>query len=184
MTKIIIVAALESEYFTDKNFTQEIVYTGVGKINAARTLTEQIIKNRPDLVLNVGTAGSLFPNLNGTFVVRDVIEHDMSAEPLAIRGSTPFDSTSAVLSSDMGTVRCATGDSFVTQVDPWLTENSVELVDMELFAIAKVCHFYSVTWRSLKYVSDYVDNDSALSWTNSLERASQEIQSAINLLVT
>ena len=41
MTKIIIVAALESEFFTDENFGQEIVYSGVGKINAARTVTEQ-----------------------------------------------------------------------------------------------------------------------------------------------
>ena len=184
MIKIIIVAALESEFFTDENFGQEIVYSGVGKINAARTITEQILKHRPDLVINVGTAGSLLPDLKGTFVVRDAIESDMSAEPLALRGSTPFDSTSALLSSDMGTARCATGDRFITQVDPWLTENSVDLVDMELFAIAKVCHFYSVTWRSLKYVSDYVDNDSAQSWTSSLERASQEIQSAINLLLT
>ena len=78
-----------------------------------------------------------------------MIEHDMSAEPFALSGSNPFDSTSAILSSDMGTVRCATGDSFVTQVDPWLTENSVDLVDMELFARAKVCQFYGATWRSL-----------------------------------
>ena len=83
----------------------------------------------------------------------------------------------------MGTVRCATGDSFVTQVDPWLTENLVDLVDMELFALAKVCNFYGVTWRSLKYVSDYVDKDSAQSWTNSLERASEEIQSGLNALL-
>ena len=37
---------------------------------------------------------------------------------------------------------------------------------------------------SSENVSDYVDNDSAQSWTNSLERASEEIQSAINLLLT
>ncbi len=96
----------------------------------------------------------------------------------------PFDSTSSVLSSDRGTVRCATVDSFVTQEDPWLTENSVDLVDMELFALAKVCDFYGVTWQSLKYVSNHVDNDSAQSWAHSLGRASEEIQSVIKSLLT
>jgi adenosylhomocysteine nucleosidase len=183
MGKILIVAALESEFFTDKTLNHEIVYSGVGKINAARTITEQILINKPELVVNVGTAGSLKPDLSGSFIVRDVIEHDMSAEPLAPRGSTPFDTTGSVLSSDLGNVRCATGDSFVTEVDPWLVENSVELVDMELFAIAKVCTYYGITWRSLKYVSDYVDENSAESWNISLEKASHEIQSAIRVLL-
>jgi len=183
MGKILIVAALESEFFTDTTLNHEIVYSGVGKINATRTMTEQILRNRPELVVNVGTAGSLKPDFSGSFIVRDVIEHDMSAEPLAPRGSTPFDLTSSVLSSDLGNVRCATGDSFVTEVDPWLVENSVDLVDMELFAIAKVCTNYGITWRSLKYVSDYVDENSAESWTSSLEKASHEIQSAIRVLL-
>ena len=183
MSKILIVAALKSEFFNTKTLNHEIVYSGVGKINATRTLTEQILKNKPDLVVNVGTAGSLKPHLSGSFVVRDVIEHDMSAEPLAPRGSTPFDSTSPIFSSDLGNVRCATGDSFVTEVDPWLIESSVDLVDMELFAIAKICGFYGVKWRSLKYVSDYVDENSAENWIHSLERASREIQNTIKDLL-
>ena len=37
-------------------------------------------------------------------------------------------------------VVCGTGDSFVTALDAWLTENAIDIVDMELFAIAHVCH--------------------------------------------
>jgi adenosylhomocysteine nucleosidase len=183
MSKILIVAALKSEFFNDETLDHKIFYSGVGKINAARTITEQILKNKPDLVVNVGTAGSLKPELSGCLIVRDVIEHDMSAEALAPRGSTPFDSTSPVLSSDLGNVRCATGDSFITKADPWLVESLVDLVDMELFALAKVCTHYGVAWRSLKYVSDYVDENSADSWSRSLENASHEIQSAIRVLL-
>lgn len=54
------------------------------RVSAARTITEQIFKNRPDLVLNVCSAGSLRPDAKGTFVVRNVIEHNMSAEPLEL----------------------------------------------------------------------------------------------------
>ena len=54
---------------------------------------------------------------------------------------------------------------------------------MELFAIAKVCDFYEVKWRSLKYVSDYVDENSAENWASSLEKASSEIQRGIKELL-
>jgi adenosylhomocysteine nucleosidase len=183
MSRILIVAALKSEFFSDEDWNQRIFYSGVGKINATRFITERVLKEKPDLVVNVGTAGSLKPELSGTIIVGDVVEHDMCAEPLAPRGSTPFDTKDSVFSSDLGGVRCATGDSFVTQPDPWLIENSVDIVDMELFAIAKVCTHYGIPWRSLKYVSDYVDENSAQSWTESLEIASREIGSKIRLML-
>jgi len=56
-------------------------------------------------------------------------------------------------------------------------------VDVELLAIAKVCEFYGVTWRSMKYVSDYVDELSANSWRDSLEHYSTEIRNAIETLL-
>jgi adenosylhomocysteine nucleosidase len=183
MNKILVIAALESEFIDSKNFTHRVLYSGIGKINAARTTTEEIISSRPDLILNVGTAGSLKSGLSGAYIIRDVIEHDMIAEPLAPRGSTPFDTASTLLTSDIGDVRCATGDSFITEVDPWLLENSVDLVDMELFAIAKVCTYYGVPWRALKYVSDYADKNSAENWSASLEKAAKEIEEAFKLLL-
>jgi adenosylhomocysteine nucleosidase len=182
MKKILVIAALDSEYFSSKSLKHSIIYSGVGKINASRVTTRAVIEYQPEIVVNVGTAGSLRKDLSGLYIVRDVIEHDMNAEPLALRGSTPFDPTPNVLSSDIGDVRCATGDSFVTEIQPWLIDNQVDLVDMELFAIAKVCHTYNIPWRSMKYVSDYVDKDSASSWTSSLSKASIEISEAIEKL--
>lgn len=183
MGDTLILAALCDEFISQDKLDCPIIYTGVGKINAARTATEQILKYKPELVLNVGTAGSLNPEMSGVFVVKDVIERDMLAEPLAPRGTTPFDRSNSIFQSDKGTVRCATGDSFVTEKDPWLISNQVDLVDMELFAIAKVCEFYGVSWRSMKYVSDYVDGQSADSWRDSLEQSSTEIRNAIERLL-
>jgi adenosylhomocysteine nucleosidase len=183
MVDALILAALSDEYISQDILDCPITYTGVGKINATRTTTEQILKYKPELVLNVGTAGSLKPEMSGVFVVKDVIEHDMLAEPLAPRGTTPFDRSDSILQSDRGSVRCATGDSFVTEKDPWLILNRVDLVDMELFAIAKVCEFYGVKWRSMKYVSDHVDEQSANSWRDSLEHSSTEIRKAIERLL-
>ncbi len=58
--KYIIVAALEQET-ANAGLEQyaPVVYTGVGKVNAAINLYDAILKYQPDLVINYGTAGSL-----------------------------------------------------------------------------------------------------------------------------
>jgi hypothetical protein len=61
-------------------------------------------------------------------------------------------------------VICATGDSFVTSRDPWLVEQGVDLVDMELFAIAAACERAGVSWRSFKYITDDANEDSGDHW--------------------
>ena len=42
-----------------------LVLTGIGKVEAAAATTEAIAALRPELVLNVGTAGALRPGLTG-----------------------------------------------------------------------------------------------------------------------
>jgi len=176
MKKFIIVAALESEFFPLSGNCPKIYYTGIGKINASRLMTHLIIEERPDLVLNVGTAGCLQKeSLGGVFGVKDVIERDMIAEPLAPRGTVPLSNQPSILISDFGTARCATGDSFVTMKDYWLIENSVNLVDMELFAVAKVAQHYGVKWRAIKFASDLADENAAEHWNDSLPNANKRI---------
>ncbi len=63
---------------------------------------------------------------------------------------------------------CGTGDSFVTAIDPWLVENNVGVVDMELFAIAAVCHHHNVPWRSFKYITDDANDDAADHWNSNV----------------
>jgi len=89
----------------------------------------------------------------------------MMAMPLAPRGSTPFSSNLDKLSSGFGDVICGTGDSFVTSSDPWLVENNIDIVDMELFAIAHVCQRHSVPWRAFKFITDHANNLAAEHWT-------------------
>jgi adenosylhomocysteine nucleosidase len=88
----------------------------------------------------------------------------MEAEPLAPRGQTPFSQSPFQLDSGADGVVCGSGDRFVTAVDPWLLQHGVEVVDMELFAIASVCQREGIPWRSFKYISDHADRDSETSW--------------------
>lgn len=139
MGKTIVIAALESEFFTPFIQNLRIYYSGVGKINATRLVTQLIVEERPDLVLNVGTAGCLQRNsLGEVFGINSVVERDMIAEPLAPRGSVPFSNQPSVLRSTFGTAKCATGDSFVTSKDYWLIKNGIDLVDMELLQWQKL----------------------------------------------
>ena len=142
----------------------EVIYTGVGKINAASAATLALLVLRPRLVINYGTAGNIAKVHRGLVEVAHVVQRDMMAMPLAPRGRTPFSPEVDKLSSGHGTVICGTGDSFVTAADPWLSENAVGVVDMELFAIAHVCQRHALPWRAFKFISDDADEFAADHW--------------------
>jgi adenosylhomocysteine nucleosidase len=131
----------------------EVIYSGVGKVNAASAATLALLVLRPARVINYGTAGRINEALSGLVEVAHVVQRDMMAMPLVPRGRTPYSSNLDRLSSGFGDVTCGTGDSFVTSPDPWLTENNIDVVDMELFAIAHVCQRHSIPWRSFKFIT-------------------------------
>lgn len=165
MDKLLIVSALPHELdHAPIPHDIPVIFTGVGKLNAAISLSKALLRYKPSLVLNFGTAGRLSPETSGLVEVGDVIQRDMAAEPLAPRGTTPFDQTPSVILSGHQGVRCATGDSFVSATDPWLHEQGVHVVDMELFALALVCHHSQIAWRSFKYITDDTDESAGQDW--------------------
>ena len=52
----------------------------------------------------------------------------------------------------------------MTEFDPWLAEQKVDVVDMELFAIATVAHQHGIPWQSFKYITDDANENSAKDW--------------------
>jgi adenosylhomocysteine nucleosidase len=115
-----------------------------------------------EAVINYGTAGTLTPELAGQLIqVGTVMQRDMDARPLSALGITPMDSEfagSIVLSNSAYT--CSTGDNFVTETPELVSD----IVDMELYAIAKVCKHFSKTIIAYKYVTDLADKDAAEHW--------------------
>ncbi len=171
----LIITALREE-FGDRELPADhsVLFTGVGKINAAIALTRALATTPISLVINFGTAGAIAPGLEGLHEIATVLQHDMIAEPLAPRGKTPFDSCPGTIDSGRTGIVCATGDRFVTSADPWLIERKVDVVDMELFAIAAVCREFKVPWRAFKYVSDKADGDAANDWQRNVSRGVDE----------
>ena len=68
-----------------------IVYTGVGKVNAAFTIEREIASQRPEMIINFGTAGSLSPDHQGIVEVAQFYQRDMDVRGLGFAlGQTPF----------------------------------------------------------------------------------------------
>ncbi len=80
--KILVLTAIDDEL--DKARAPdgvEVIYTGVGKINAASAATLALLVLRPALVINYGTAGKINETLHGLVEVseRDPARHDGDA---------------------------------------------------------------------------------------------------------
>jgi len=138
-----------------------LALTGIGKVEAAAVTAAAIAQERPDVVVNIGTAGALRPGVAGLFLPSRVVNHDLSATAIRALGHDAVDEIA--LPDGDGTV-LATGDLFVT--DPAARDRIAErahLVDMEGFAVARACQLAGVPVRLVKIVSDTAD-DSALDW--------------------
>ena len=158
--EVLLIIALKEEL--PRNLLPEfnIEYCGVGKINATYKALEIISKYEPKLIINFGTAGSLRKNLFGLHEVSHFFQRDMDATALGFKiGVTPFEERSVIDFGRTG-LSCSSGDNFVSSPP----ELKTDLVDMEAYAIAKVCVLKSVQFMCFKYVSDNADGSASKNW--------------------
>ena len=180
----ILLVALEAELpykLAPSNY--KVVYTGVGKVNAAFAATRAISEAHslgfhPE-VYNYGTVGSCRKDLTGMHRVTKFVQRDMNAEPQAPRGVTPFEAGLPYLdfSPDMTpSLTLGTGDQFVHEDEPWLADNDIDIVDMEAYAIASVCKRMNVQFTCYKYITDYVGTPhQAETWQKNVANGVEEI---------
>ncbi|MDB5657145.1 MAG: 5-methylthioadenosine nucleosidase / S-adenosylhomocysteine nucleosidase [Tardiphaga sp.] len=181
---LLVLTALDAELDTARAPAGvEVVFTGVGKINTTIATLLALQAKRPSLVINYGTAGKIRESLRGLVEVAHVVQRDMIAEPLAPRGTTPYAPELDRLSSGHGEVICGTGDSFVTASDPWLTANGVDIVDMELFALASVCRHQNIPWRAFKFITDDANDFAHEHWTANVADGQQLFWDAVKHLL-
>ncbi|MDA0890956.1 MAG: 5'-methylthioadenosine nucleosidase [Proteobacteria bacterium] len=170
---LIVIALADELYGVIDEMSVPVLQCGVGKVNAATELARALSQQPVDLVINYGSAGGVSSQAQGLIEIAEVLQRDMNAEPLAPRGRTPFEGHSDRLVSGGRGLVCATGDSFVTANDPWLHDQGVDVVDMELYAIAKVCERFCIPWRAFKYVSDRADENAATDWQRNVREGAQ-----------
>lgn len=164
-----------------------VAAAGVGKVNAAVCAQTMILKYSPDLVINIGVAGGLSPELKiGDIAIADaVVEHDMDTTatgepPGYIYGieavEMPCDKKTAdMLESAVGSAGdiyvqrgiIASGDQFISaqeQRNKIIDNFGAIAAEMEGGAIGHVCTMNGVKFGVLRAISDGANDDSAMDF--------------------
>jgi adenosylhomocysteine nucleosidase len=158
-----------------------VLYCGVGKVNAACALARDLARHDhesgpPPLVLNFGTAGSRSHRTGELVGCHEFIQRDMDVRGLGFPlGVTPFDPLPATLTfgvefPHLPQAVCGSGDSFATAG----SDVAGAVVDMEAYALAKVCRLMGARFGCVKFVSDGADHAAAADWQNNVHRAAAQ----------
>jgi adenosylhomocysteine nucleosidase len=176
---ILIVSALEIE--TQGQLEDyRVLYTGVGKVNATLELTKALqsahlhyLPEMPKLVINYGTAGSRKIKKKRLVDCTKFIQRDMDVTGLGfMRGETPFEQDPPFVIQQQNVefnpigrnATCGSGDNFAEDKSQYYGE----VVDMEAYALAKVCYLYDVPFISFKYITDGADEQAHEDWEANL----------------
>lgn len=174
MNDILLLMALDME---SRGMLENVHYTGVGKINASFALMKLLgEKGNPRLVLNLGTAGSKKFNSGQLVACDKFVERDMDVSALGFAaGETPFDSDPPMIQHkkffpDLPHGVCGSGDFFETSDKPKVP---CDVIDMEAFALAKICRRLGIDFAAVKYITDGADGSAAKDWQENLGNAAR-----------
>lgn len=181
--RILVTYAVQGE-FTELKFAglvgkEEVqvgyLRTGVGKVKSAFYLAEAISHGQPDLVVNVGTAGTIHKQVGDILVCRHFIDRDMQK---LVDFGVEYEIDSADLLAQKGYCLhwqgegvCNTGDTFLTE----LSDVKGDVVDMEAYAQAFVCRAKNVPFIAVKYVTDIIGQNSVKHWEDKLADARKDL---------
>ena len=179
-----------------------VATSGVGKVFAGICAQTMILKYRPDLIINVGIAGSLSRQLNiGDVAIADaVVQHDMDTtgagdEPGLISGINKIEIPTdrrvmeelAVSSESLGFKTClgviASGEIFVqnAQRKKYIVDNFRAIAcEMEGAGVGQVCYVNDVPFCVIRAISDNGDENATADYTMSIEMAADRATQVID----
>jgi adenosylhomocysteine nucleosidase len=175
----LVVAALASEL--PMLGTEKVLFTGVGKVNAAYALTRYLALH-PEVktVINYGTAGGAAAVKKGELVrCTTFVQGDMNCGELSPPGITFNDPVMLQGRIDFGDggLVCRTQDQFITNVHSldmlehlFTGGERFNVVDMEAYALAKVCAQMGKDFHCYKYISDDANETADNDWETNVHR--------------
>ncbi|WP_417308933.1 5'-methylthioadenosine/S-adenosylhomocysteine nucleosidase [Devosia sp.] len=188
---ILYVMAVDNEYGPELKARIDPIFTGVGPVEAAMVMTHALAKleareRMPQYVVSLGSAGSATLPQTDVFQVSSVSYRDMDASPLGFApGVTPFLDQPATLElgpfvPDLKRATLSTGADIVSGAA--YSAIAEDMVDMETYAIKRVCQRFHVPLIALRGISD---GDSELGqledWTRYLSIIDGKLAHAIDL---
>ena len=178
--KPLLVFALENEA-AEAFAGHDLLFTGIGKINAVYALMKALAVNRPSIIINLGSAGSNTHKRGEVICCTRFVQRDMDATALGFeKYQTPFSQDEAVLHYGLrlpglpeGT--CGSGDSFETN---HFTDD-YDVIDMEAYALARVALREQIPFLCLKYISDGADGTASTDWSTAVHSAAEALKAAL-----
>lgn len=163
----------------------DVHYSGIGKVNAAFKAFEVIQKTGCKTLINLGSAGSSHFDAHSLVEVTQFVQRDMDVSALGFKvGMTPMDEDHPAeiqwdgFFENLPKGTCGTGDSFETG----LPKVPCNLVDMEGYAIAKVCKKLGVRLISVKYITDGANDTAHLDWEENLLLGARKLLSLYQMV--
>lgn len=143
---------------------------GVGKTLSAFHLTKAICDIHPDMVINYGTAGTTKHHVGDIIVCNRFVDRDLAKLSFnGIESEQHFSPIEGlpVFDKVKGYGTCNTGDGFITE----LSDFDGDVIDMEAYAEASVCHRMGIPFVSVKYITDIIGQNSVEAWEDKLKDA-------------
>lgn len=177
---LVVIACKEESEGLFEALVPNIIFTGVGKVNAAYNLTKKLYEMKankilPKYVINLGSCGSKKFKKGELVYSNRFIQRDMDATAFGYKkGETPSDIFPLILEhknliEDLPSVICGSGDSFVTTKE---VDEVIDVVEMEAYALARVCKIENIDFIAIKYITDGLDEKGDEDWNKEVKKSS------------
>jgi adenosylhomocysteine nucleosidase len=189
---ILFVMAAEAEYGPFLRSRIKPLMTGVGPVEAALVVTRTLTQldadgDLPDLVVSLGSAGSLNLEQTQVYQVASVSYRDMDASPLGFeKGRTPFLDLPAEIDLPLRIpgipeARLSTGGNVIS--GGAYANIAADMADMETYAVLRACQSHKLPLIGLRGISDGARELQHLSgWTEYLHVIDRKLSCALDSL--
>ena len=171
--KILLVVATKQEVIESKFMDCTVLVTGVGMVNTAIHLSEELLKNKYDVVLNMGVAGSFSEDFKTGDVV-EVVEDNFSE--IGFENGSGFEEFSdfeivtkynVAAKTNLQKVKGITvntvhgNEKSITEIVKRLNP---DVESMEGAAVFKVCNEFYVPCMQIRAISNIVEKRNKENW--------------------
>ena len=174
----LITVAMKEELSLEQADGWNVVYTGIGKVNALISVNQALTEFKPDNLVNFGTAGSSRSDLKGLHEVTTFKQRDMDLRSLGLPLGVTLNDHINDICLDRPGLSCGTGDSFVTANQ----ELKTDLYDMEAYALAKLCIIEKIKFFCFKYISDEANENASSDWNENVSKGGEAFKNYLESL--
>ena len=190
---MLIVAATDFEITSLKIREKHVLFTGVGMVNTAVSLTKELVSNKYDLIINMGVAGAFSEDLVNGCVV-EVIEDNFSEigfeNDLEFMQFTDFDIQTRFYSSprtNLKQVRAITVNTVHGNNDTIseiVKREKADIETMEGASVFKVCEEFNIPCLQIRSISNRIEKRNTDQWDLDLaiRNLNFEVEKIINNL--